>query len=752
MKRFLPVVLLFISVLGVWLLTRGGDPPYHHPVGVTPEKVAGTKGGRESLESPGIAREDGTSTREVKPGAPDPSTAVVSAEDGFIRKVVAQKWLDEEGKLGRQRVRIVEADFKYPRLRLVEEVTVDPLTGEEKVNRLSASVADHLAVGLKSYDEIGKARQIIEESGYAIRREEEGSYLLVELEDFDDPEAQARHIGLLQRLDEFVDYAEPDWLVYPNAVPNDAAFAEGKMWGFHNPGSIPGTVADADIDAPEAWDVRNDASNVTVAVTDMGIRYTHEDLAPNMWTNANGEYGYDAYDVDTDPMDTDGHGTHCAGTIGAYGNNGVGTAGVAWKVKLMALRFLGPNGGATSDAITVINYARISGADIISASWGGDNYSHGLAAAIDACHAADIPFVAAAGNDSRNTDAIPHYPSSYESPNIVSVASTESTGRLSHFSNFGFTTIDLAAPGGDIWSCGVASDSDYRYLSGTSMAAPQVAGALALAKAHFPGESSEDLITRLHSSVDELSQLGGIVATGGRLNVCRLLENSSPIVYHDYFNSPRWFTGFRGYWSGTNKRMTRETDENSYSPGTGNRSLWFRWTAPTGGLVRLRGSATKEDVSVVVFEGDNKSSLVRIADNFGARPATTSHIHFYASAGKTYSFSLDSRSSLDQTIIAELRSTPENDMLADAILLSAGGEFHDEKTNSGASAEPFETLAPHAGVGTGHSVWWKWTPGFSGNHVISTFGSEFDTVMAVYTGSPGALTEVASNDDRGFWD
>ena len=234
------------------------------------------------------------------------------------------------------------------------------------------------------------------------------------LQQYENAEDQAAAAGSLLDLDEFINFAEPDWIVHTTAVPNDPAFTDGKTWSFDNPGTVAGTVWDADIDGPDGWDQRNDASSVVVAVTDTGVRYTHEDLADNMWSDGGGQHGFDAYDDDTDPMDTNGHGTHVAGIIGARGNNGLGTTGVAWSVQLMALRFIGPNGGTTSDAIRVMNYARLNGAHIINASWGGGGFSEGLSDAIKACYAADIAIVAAAGNFTRDNDTIPHYPSGYE--------------------------------------------------------------------------------------------------------------------------------------------------------------------------------------------------------------------------------------------------------------------------------------------------------------------------------------------------
>ena len=682
----------------------------------------------------------------------NPQLVIGPAERTFVRRVVSETWIGDKavnGQPARQRIRIVEADFKYPMLRLEEDVTLDPKTGEEISEIRQSSVADHLLVGLKQDIEADDVRNLFEERGFRIRSIEEGSFLMVEMPQFGNPEDQAAAAKRLLELNEFIDFAEPDWIVHTAVTPNDPAFPEGKAWSFDNPGTVAGTLYDADIDGPDGWDQRNDASSVVVAVTDTGIRYTHEDLADNMWSDGSGQHGFDAYDEDTDPMDTNGHGTHVAGIIGARGNNGLGTTGVAWRVQLMALRFIGPNGGTTSDAIRVINYARLNGAHIINASWGGGGFSEGLSAAIKACYAADIPVVAAAGNFTRDNDTIIHYPSGYHTPNVVAVASSDANDGLSFFSNYGNTFVDLAAPGADIWSCGIASDSDYRYLSGTSMAAPHVAGALALAKARYPGETFVDLIARLYSSVDTRPALNRKVSTGGRLNLYRLLSDSSPSYLHDDFEKPYWFFGCYGYWCYSNARMTREADEDQFSPDTGQKSMWFRWTAPSDGLVRFMGEGSTGDVSVVAFEGVDRLSLKRMADNFKQRPTKASYLYFYAKAGRTYTFSVDSRLATPQIMIGELVHRPINDMWRDAIDIGSTDRFDLRGNNCGATAEPWENTSPHAGAGNGRSVWWKWTPDFSGDFIISTQASPFDTVLAVYQGAnPGSFVEVASNDDR----
>jgi subtilisin family serine protease len=254
-----------------------------------------------------------------------------------------------------------------------------------------------------------------------------------------------------------VEFAEPNYVLRATATfPDDPLFS--SLWGLDDAG-------DSDIDAPEAWDIITDASSVVVAVIDSGIDYNHPDLAANIWNNTgeancsdnidndgNGYkddcMGWDFVDNDNDPMDVEGHGTHVSGTIGAVGDNTEGITGVAWNVKLMPLRFLDAYGaGFISDAIPAIEYADTMGADIVNCSWGGGSYSNALRSAIEASSSL---FVCAAGNAGESTDIVGHYPSGYQSANIISVAATTSSDNLASFSNYGALSVDVGAPGVDI--------------------------------------------------------------------------------------------------------------------------------------------------------------------------------------------------------------------------------------------------------------------------------------------------------------
>jgi subtilisin family serine protease len=678
------------------------------------------------------------------------------APKNWIKQVIAEEWTDGAEKLaGRQRVRIVVADFKYPHLRIEESVATDPTTGLETVTFLRASVADHLMLGLKPGADFKRAAVALREKGYAVRGIEPGSFILAELPEFAAADDQSKAAADLALSEEFVNYAEPDYLVFPSIAPNDPAYAQGKMWGLHNPGATADSKADADIDAPEAWDIRKEAPNIVVAVTDTGIKHDHEDLIANRWTHptTSGVYGYDAYDNDNEPMDTGGHGTHCAGTIGARGGNSLGLTGVAWNVKLMGVRFLGPNGGSTSDAIKVINYSRLNGADLISASWGGGGYSQGLSDAITACADAGIPFVAAAGNSSTNNDSTPHYPSSYNARNIISVASTTKSDTLSTFSCYGRTSVDIAAPGSGIWSSYIGSANSYTFLNGTSMATPHVSGALALAMAQFPDDDMAAIIARLYASVDKIPALAGKVSTGGRLNLSKLLGNAAtPTISNDHFANALRFEGYYGAWAGSNAGASRETGEDAFSmPDTGDKSLWFAFHTPHSGRVTLNFSSHVLWYSYVVYEGSVKGELKPVKVS-GIFDSYLREFSFTSKPNTEYRIVVDSFHNPSQTFRVDYLLTPPNDFFADATPLS-GDLFSVSGNNRAASEELFEVKKRHAGTGQGKTVWWKWTAPANMDFTINTVGSAFDTVLAVYTGeTTESLTEVATSDDRNALD
>ncbi len=302
--------------------------------------------------------------------------------------------------------------------------------------------------------------------------------------------------------------ASPDFRIYVTATPNDASYS--STWGLEN-------AADTDIDASQAWDYGT-STNTVIAVIDTGIDYNHVDLASNIWINTD-EIAGNGVDDDSNgyvddirgwnfaannnnPMDDNGHGTHVAGTIGAVGNNGVGIAGVAWGIKMMALKFLdGSGSGDLSDAIAAIDYARVNGAKVINASWGSSSFSTALQSAIQRFQDFGGIFVAAAGNDAANNSSKPSFPANYSLANVISVGASTSSGSLASFSNYG-TNVDIAAPGSNIYS--TMPGNRYASLSGTSMAAPHVAGAIALLWGQTPTSSAAQLIDLVMKNTDSV--------------------------------------------------------------------------------------------------------------------------------------------------------------------------------------------------------------------------------------------------------
>ncbi|MCL0033803.1 S8 family serine peptidase, partial [Thermodesulfovibrionales bacterium] len=281
------------------------------------------------------------------------------------------------------------------------------------------------------------------------------------------------------RRNPLVAHAQPNYLYRMQTspvTPNDPRFDE--LWGLHNTGQAVGGVSgicDADIDAPEAWGITTGSADVIIAVIDTGVNYLHPELVCNMWVNpdeiADGTdndgnlliddiHGWDFFDNDNSPMDFHGHGTHVAGTIAAQGNNLAGITGVMWEAQIMALKITGVKAfAATSDIVAAINYAVAEGAHIINASWGGPGCwttdASGkslLRDAIEAARTAGVLFVAAAGNDGTCNDTAPFFPASYSLDNIISVAATNQHDTLAGFSNFGETSVDVAAPGVSILS------------------------------------------------------------------------------------------------------------------------------------------------------------------------------------------------------------------------------------------------------------------------------------------------------------
>ncbi|WP_052813804.1 S8 family serine peptidase [Shewanella sp. cp20] len=327
-----------------------------------------------------------------------------------------------------------------------------------------------------------------------------------------------------------VEYAEPNYIVHTTKTPNDISYA--NLYGMQK------------INAEAAWDYTVGDASIIVGVIDTGFDFTHPDLQANIWRNPNeiagngidddgngyidDIHGISAINDNGNPSDTDRHGTHVSGTIGAEGNNALGVAGVNWRTSMVGCSFLGASGGQLVDGIQCIDYMiglKNAGNNIrvLNNSWGGGGFAQSLKDAIAAANNADMLFVAAAGNDASDIDAGGFYPAGYDVPNVVAVASTDSNDNLSGFSNFGDEKVHLAAPGSFVLS---TVPGGYDSFSGTSMASPHVAGAAALMLSGNPDLTTAQLKNILMNTGDSLPVLQDKTISGKRLNVFNALADS----------------------------------------------------------------------------------------------------------------------------------------------------------------------------------------------------------------------------------
>lgn len=347
----------------------------------------------------------------------------------------------------------------------------------------------------------------------------------------------------------WVEAVSPNYQRHPCAtIPNDPQFA--SCWNLHNTGQSGGT-AGADIDAVQAWDIGHGDPSVIIGIIDSGIDYQHEDLAGNMWHNPRETPGNgldddgngcvdDYYGISVignqnptgDPMDTNGHGTMCAGVIGAVGNNNLGLAGINWQVKLMALKTNFDDSASISCLEYAIDQKITRGQNIVAlnCSWGGEGSPNPvLEDAIEAAGNAGIIVVASAGNNGKNNDTVPFYPASYRLENMIAVAASQRHDELvtrtdaSWASNYGFRNVDLAAPGLEIPSTNI-NHSYTSSFTGTSAAAPHVTGTLGLLAQVYPSDTVTERKKRVLYGVDFLPGLAGKCVTGGRLNIFNALQ------------------------------------------------------------------------------------------------------------------------------------------------------------------------------------------------------------------------------------
>lgn len=397
-------------------------------------------------------------------------------------------------------------------------------------------------------------------------------------------------VEALERRPE-VEIAQPNFIYsVSETIPNDPLFSD-HQWPLRNTGqSIDGQsgILDADIDATDAWDTYRGSKELVLAVIDTGVDYNHPDLKNNIWTNR-GETGVDAGGKDkrTNGVDDDsngkiddwrgwdftsndnnpkddftsinnagGHGTHVAGTAGAVGHNSLGVAGVNWKVSIMPVRVCNVFGSCDSGHIQQgIQYARDMGADVANLSLGGSESDPLTETTI--AQATDTLFAVAAGNEESNNDDpdTPTYPCNHPLANIVCVAANDNQDIYADFSNYGATTVDLAAPGLWVRSTYVDDNNngysdDYVWMAGTSMATPHVAGAAAFIRAMRPDLTPTEVKTRILDNTDDITDPSRPTVTNGRLNLNGAIAGLAAVLVTE---------------TGTGTSVTEEGSTDSYS-------------------------------------------------------------------------------------------------------------------------------------------------------------------------------------------
>lgn len=553
-----------------------------------------------------------------------------------------------------------------------------------------------------------------------------------------------RHKSKLEDLDLFK-YVELDHVDLPFGSVNDTAFNDGTLWALVNQGQDNG-LNDADIDIGAAWDLSTGKplkGQTVVAVLDSGVRVTHNDLINQIWVNTD-EIPNNGFDDDGDgyvdnyngidftndtgnPVDLLGHGTHVSGTIAATANDGHPHVGVAFDAVILPCK-LGDFGMYQSAQIKAIQFCVQEGVKIANCSFGGYGANQAIFDVMQkAGEDGDMLFLVSAGNDSNNNDALPVYPAGYDLECIVSIAATDRNDHLAGFSNYGLTKVDLGAPGVDIYSSNSINDQSYEYMSGTSMAAPHVAGVVALMRSSRPDWSYLQIREKLLSSSDSIPALDGKTVTGGRLNAAIAVQGMGN------FGAPDGIM------------------EVSITP-------------PSGSLLSV-----EDQISIVVevIDGEKvenaavtmlgESGDTAFFSNDGEDPDQKEGDNLYTSyfrvpkvQGKikmTLLVQCEGKDDLIRVINYSIAGVPENDdfLLSEKITLQNAIV---ESFNNFATTEAGEPR--HSGASMHFaSLWWKWTAENSGSVYLDLAGSDIDVNIAVYQGQAiNELVEIVRNQNH----
>jgi hypothetical protein len=521
--------------------------------------------------------------------------------------------------------------------------------------------------------------------------------------------------ALIRRLEALgVEELSPDGILEAAGLSGDPMVGDGLAWHLDNPGLVPNSKKGADINAAEGWDYQTDASAALIALLDSGIDQNEPDLVRSIRI-AEGEIagdgidndgngyvddvmGYDFRNRDGDPEDQGRHGTAVAAFIGAAGNDGRTSSGVAWKASILNCKVLDQNGlGNVSDAIDAIDYAIAKGAKVINLSWTLDTESSLLTAALKRANDAGIIIVCSGGQHDPYEDIpLPEpvpYPASLDLPLMVTVAASAPDDTLAPFTLTDRSKIDLAAPGVNLPS----------GLSGTSYATGMVSASVALAISRYPSETPQQIIRRLLENTDPIPGGAAALASGGRLNLGKMLSASSAAIPHDNFASRRVIPDSVGRWTGRNNGAGVEAIDTglNLTPAP-KRTIWFEWSAPWAGTVTLTPGPTKPWLRVFGEAGGLPSAL--LAQNTAGKPLKVA-----VQQGQKLFWTLDSTNELSGGLQIDWKLPPPNDMLSKAPAITTF-PFSVSGNTLGASGDKVEAKKFHSRFFPRESIWWKLTP------------------------------------------
>ena len=756
----MPVFVLLL-IAGLYLVGSGHKRPGPQATGWSGNPAGG---GESSVEPAPRARVEAATGQNADAdheegmienggGSFDDPTPINRAEPAgglpvrYLDRLPCAATLDEDWPDGvpvsegwHRRVRIAETPLKCGLLRIEERVRVamedgEPVVKEGRIER--AMDARHVLVSSRCSD-------LLAGRALTCQAAPNPHYLLAKVEF---PRLTKSIPQLLETLAELRVTAEPDAVVQASSQAADPITAAGAAWHLENLGLMPGHRVGADIGAAVAWDHRTDASGVLVALIDSGIAANDPELTSAVHVSSvevigdgidndgNGvtddPQGYDFLHGDTQPEDENGHGSMIAALMAAAANNQIGGTGVAWQASLLNCKFLDNLGlGMLSDAIDAIDYARACDARVLNLSWSYEGGAAVLTEALERCDAEERVMVCASGNSGAYAP-LPA-PAAVSLPHLIAVAASRPDDTLAPFSLVDPVRVHLAAPGVDLpvslspkpWN----PLGGTLYATGTSFSAGIVSAGIALGLAEFSGEPPANVIARMLETTAPIPGGGAALASGGRLDLGRFLASAASAVPHDLFADRLVLTDSSGQWTGRNSGAGVEPLDGTLgmTPAP-TRSLWFEWTAPTAGVLRVslgNGVAAR----LAVFEGASGApgSMLEWAD-------AGETVEVTVVTGRRLFWMVDSATAFASGLKVAWHLPPPNDNLRDAVAVSGLPQVL-TGISLGATVEGFETGLPHHAWLPQGGVWWRWTATVSGRISVTTDNGHVAMVVPLGAG------------------